>query len=1812
MNLDIIGTCDFTDVNKEIESVTQKIEGIEKALSDLNYEELGNKLSDALDVDIDASNISDLTSGYKELENNLTDLQAVSEKYSEAVSSYTTLTEDLLHKQAALNEEFARAASVQDGDTMVKCSQELQDLEEATQNAFDKMEEYSSLQDEVQAKIAATTERLAQMKSAASSDSAITVTVQDNGVAGVTQNLQELSVGLEDLRTKIASAKDGTTIDLSGASEQLNKIGDALRNVAPSAQEAGQSMSELETLINSAQGMYKQLQDALANLQVGDTSQITQYGQELETLKNVIDQINLLANDSILVKGITDISASVPKGEGYGVLENNPDVKFEIGNTPDQMPYNAEQINETNAAQETALEQWQRMKDAIQASREEYERFKEYEVTGEDDSAQRLANNNDMLDSIQAHQEATSKEYEKTIDVFRAIEGQIKALEDKNKDLQAECARLKEAGITAGDEVMAMGGENGQAVAALMKSPLPAIEQSISDNDAAIKSLTDTLLEIAKRRQEIEKESQVLGEKADDIKRESADIRIALKNASAAPKEADAAAEQTVEPTVERFGKLKETMAELGGGFGQVLGGFKKLKSGGAGAVQGIEMITAGFKQMGAAFLANPIGAVIALIVVAFKQLVDAFKRNEDAMGALRAVAAPFKAVWQSIQRLFDDIVKTITKVINNFRETAGASKFFQASLTPIANLIAKLRTGLAILGTLLVDISKAIRVVVNGFVAFKNSIANLIAGTRFGQWVQGIKDSIQDLFNSFFSWVERLANSKLGKKLGLDELYNQIKEIRGAQDELSEKNKEISDRELALSKRKRESMVKEAELQAEIAKLNKQYQDAAGDTKKQAEIAKQITEKEKAIKKENLDIAKEEYELIKMRNSLIQATPSQKDEEARAQADVIRKQSEYDNTMSSQESGIKRRSKNEEFQENKRQLEAERDQRLEAFKQQKIDARDNRDELQRIDDEEFKYKQEIQKKILALQLQYHKIQQSEYDTHLAKLVSEEETHRKQVASGNYDYFKNARRSLEYGVTQQGKQETHNMEISALQTQLKYEKDTGKQLEIQEQIRKKNLDWTIQQIELEKKKKILEVYKDEGLRQYEKGTLNDVAGVTTEYDARIAQATQKSETEDTRERLQTQLSNFEHYMQERLRIVNEYNQKVASVRNDMNLSPGQQQEQIALADETKNNQMARLNQQFSGVTDEQKALVEQIVQLRTNVTMGALQEADNLYSQLIKELKDSIAEIDAEINADKLAIKDLNTQESDIDSQLERGTKTVYDEDGNAQEVTLTEDERNVLLQQRNEIVAARLELENEINAALMARQEQDDVLQQTETAKAEVAQQKLDQAARTDALKVASWGAASKSMDAVSKSANAIQNIFGGRMSASAKKTVAAIAGIADATKQGIDGLAPLAQKLGKMFEKTAEQGATAAAATATSNTGAQATMVGTSVVSAATVETVSTTTTTAIKAVESASVILAIISVAIQVIQAIVEALRQVIKTDAEVIQESIDKHKENVEELKYQNEQLKRSYKDEVGVEYYEHMTAAVKDSRRAIDEQKKAVEDARKLYEMQKDKHGEDSDKAKDARDQYRELQGELNEMEDDYSDEMKDLFDTLLTTDLHSFSASLADSLVEGFENGKDGIEQSWDDMLDNLLRDMMKQQLALALEKQFEDVFKHMNDLVADDGKLSMQDIAAIQAEMEVAGEGAKQIAEGFYDMMDSMNLLQDADVEADKGGFQSMSQDTADELNARFTALQIEGANVVESTNAMLETIAIMQGNSDRQVALLQSIETYQLSAYQQAEERIDVIRAIRDNIELIVTNTNRLSAIEQNTSRL
>lgn len=658
--------------------------------------------------------------------------------------------------------------------------------------------------------------------------------------------------------------------------------------------------------------------------------------------------------------------------------------------------------------------------------------------------------------------------------------------------------------------------------------------------------------------------------------------------------------------------------------------------------------------------------------------------------------------------------------------------------------------------------------------------------------------------------------------------------------------------------------------------------------------------------------------------------------------------------------------------------------------------------------------------------------------------------------------------------------------------------------------------------------------------------------------------------------LQEDLQNFESYTEGILQAEEQYQSELAAIRERYGLSADADVENSTNANVRADVAAAQTERDISVKSVEKSTgligneYVNRLVGLGEEIGNKTKEEIRALYQPLIEELDAKIAELkQAELDVISNAQANIDTKQSriaEINSTIEGGGLTDMEQSALMAERATLEGEIAAHQQEQADATARLNDNQSELGQLVVARNKAEQIGAQ-QVAKAEGAGEK---SARLQQRRLQ---ASVEALAAVRDIANDVANTFGGALSNKSKKALSAMSGIADFGMSAIQGIETLVKGVSDGMIVTTK-GASKAMQT-----------------------------------LEKASFILTVISIAVQLITKIVEIASQFTKSAQ--LQDSIDAHLERVDELKRKNEQLQRAYQDKTGIDYYVYMTKAAKDYDEVIREQNKALADARKLYEEQLKKYGEDSDKTKEAQEQMNEIEDDMHSTMDAQAEQLQEVANSLATTDLSSFSQSLAESIVDGFANGSEGIEDAFDDMLDDLYRSMLTKQLAMALEKQFEPIFDKISAKANDASSLTQSDIEEIMGDMENAKENAKLLADAYYDVFSQAGLLEDADAEGSEG-FGQMTQDQADTLTARFTAVQIEMSNVSAATQAMAGVVSLVSEDVKLGVAGIQSLLYNSNIALQMAQDQLDHLQVIADNTAMLAETNARLKAIETNTGRL
>lgn len=396
-----------------------------------------------------------------------------------------------------------------------------------------------------------------------------------------------------------------------------------------------------------------------------------------------------------------------------------------------------------------------------------------------------------------------------------------------------------------------------------------------------------------------------------------------------------------------------------------------------------------------------------------------------------------------------------------------------------------------------------------------------------------------------------------------------------------------------------------------------------------------------------------------------------------------------------------------------------------------------------------------------------------------------------------------------------------------------------------------------------------------------------------------------------------------------------------------------------------------------------------------------------------------------------------------------------------------------------------------------------------------------------------------------------------------------------------------------------------------------------------------------TAMKAAEQASVILAIISASVQVIMAITNALIKNFSAQAKY-EKAMEDYNRELDEIEAKQKRIDYENSKKVGVEYWNSMANALEnynkqlailrkqekeqqDRLNAINEKQKRDYTPGRGYEgMEKDaeEHAKNTitKKEQEVIDDLAETTEQITEVEQRLFEAQQEIMEQMATTNATSLGETMASSIIDAFSKGLKGMTKAFDKSVDDLLKSMLEQRLALQLADQFKGAFDYLTTATTeskldkalkamglkgtDSVLIDDQEMTTFLEMINNAKEGALTLSEEYQKLFAEMGLLDDT-IDAESKGVQNITVDQADELTARATALQISGANIDATLREQLQT-------NKEGLSLVNTIQENVELMVQIATSQLQELRMISQNTALLNDTNNMLKSIKDNTSRL
>lgn len=300
---------------------------------------------------------------------------------------------------------------------------------------------------------------------------------------------------------------------------------------------------------------------------------------------------------------------------------------------------------------------------------------------------------------------------------------------------------------------------------------------------------------------------------------------------------------------------------------------------------------------------------------------------------------------------------------------------------------------------------------------------------------------------------------------------------------------------------------------------------------------------------------------------------------------------------------------------------------------------------------------------------------------------------------------------------------------------------------------------------------------------------------------------------------------------------------------------------------------------------------------------------------------------------------------------------------------------------------------------------------------------------------------------------------------------------------------------------------------------------------------------------------------------------------------------KHEKKIQELQDQVEVLEQSY---------EQLDRAIDKAysgkaKELIEQQNVLLRQKQTLIRQQ---IAEEEAKKKTDDSKIKEWKKQLQEIEDQIADNKEKAIDAIFGEDIQSAIDRFAEAYESMFDGGTTRARASKDlvkQMIKNMITEAMKADISEPMNRLREMLMGFWSDEKITDWEQNQLNnyVDNILAEQERKWGWA----DGIFKESTSQS--------SSKGGFTTMSQDSADELNGRFTALQMAGEAIKTTTADINELLKAAAARSAVTASAVDEIRGLTLLA-------VDHLEAIRKHTANLQEMNERLGKIEKYTSRI
>lgn len=305
---------------------------------------------------------------------------------------------------------------------------------------------------------------------------------------------------------------------------------------------------------------------------------------------------------------------------------------------------------------------------------------------------------------------------------------------------------------------------------------------------------------------------------------------------------------------------------------------------------------------------------------------------------------------------------------------------------------------------------------------------------------------------------------------------------------------------------------------------------------------------------------------------------------------------------------------------------------------------------------------------------------------------------------------------------------------------------------------------------------------------------------------------------------------------------------------------------------------------------------------------------------------------------------------------------------------------------------------------------------------------------------------------------------------------------------------------------------------------------------------------------------------------------------------------KHEKSIQRIQEQIEVLERTY-DNLGDSLDKAFSS---DASELIDQQNTLLEQQKVLIRNQ---IAEEKSKKKTDWGRIDEWEKQIEDIDKVIAGNKEKKIDVIFGEDLKAAIENFAQAYAEAWSAGDDKAKSS-KDLVKNMIKQMITEAIKAASSKPMEALRQKLAGFFSD-GIISDWERLQIEKDAEaIARDLDKQF--GWADEYMKGDEKESSSQDSTKGGFASMSQETGDELNGRFTAMQISNEEIKNSMVFVLGNLSSLCMNTSNGNLLLTEMRNLAVMSNGHLEDiakYTKVLLGFGEKLDNIAYNTKSLT---------